>query len=541
MKLRKHQSLSLPFACILSLCNFLSIAQNKTLGVGVTTPNPNATLHVESATGNQGFIMPRLTSIQRTAMAAIPLTGADDGLLVYDKDLKQIFVWDGAVWQLTAKSNAKYLIADPASKDSALTAKTYSNQSHAFAVSGIHKGTGDAAGFFLVDNPASGAPALYGESRGTGTAVMGNVGGGGSGNAGYFMNSMLANPKPALVATTNSNVTNAHALYAESNGKSNSAGSFINLNVANTDAAVYAETHGTGPSLFTQASTGIAAFFNNFNAGSTNDVVMVQHMGGGIGINLNLSNPANVQHAININHLGTGKAISANRLIESSVPTSTTSAGNFSISNAASNAPALLASTTGIGYALRSTNSGMGSSAKIENNNASNTNLVLDVSTNGLGAAGNFVVNNGASTGAAVAANTTGMGTAVYATNTGTGPAAQFIATNSSTFAVAIESDLATAPALTLQNTGAGAALEVTGGGIRYNVIDVTSAGSIAVRSTVYNIAVTGTFTFSWPPSSGDIIYVFNSNGPSVTVESNLISGSSMVMMMYVAGGWRVH
>jgi hypothetical protein len=541
MNTRKRPYLPVLFLCILSLGSFISIAQNKTLGVGVATPNPHATLHVESPTGDQGFIMPRLTSVQRTAMAAIPLTGADDGLLVYDKDLKQIFVWDGAAWQLTAKSNAKYLIADPASLDSALTSKTYSNQPHSFAISGIHKGTGDVAGFFLIDNPASGKPALYGESRGTGAAILGNVGGGGSGSAGYFMNTMIANPTPALFATTNSNVTNAHALYAESNGTSNSAGSFINLNVANTDAAVYAETHGTGPSLFVQASTGLSGFFNNFNAGSINDVLMVQHMGNGIGINLNLSNPANVQHAININHLGTGKAISANRLIESSVPTSTTSAGNFAISNAASNAPALLASTAGIGYALRSNNSGMGTSAKIENTNASNVNLVLDVSTNGLGAAGNFTINNVSSTGAAVAANTTGSGTAVYAINTGTGPAAQFIATNSSTFAVAIESDLATATALTLQNTGAGAALEVTGGGIRYNVVDVTVAGVISVRSSIYNITTTGTFSFGWAASSGDVVYVYNNNASPVTVIGSAVPGNSMVSMIYIGGAWRVH
>jgi hypothetical protein len=66
-----------------------AVAQNKTLGVGVVTPNPNAALHVESPTANQGFIMPRLTTAQRTATSFVSaLAAVDNGLLVYDTDLK---------------------------------------------------------------------------------------------------------------------------------------------------------------------------------------------------------------------------------------------------------------------------------------------------------------------------------------------------------------------------------------------------------------------------------------------------------------------
>ena len=40
-------------------------AQNKTLGVGTATPNPNAALDVVSPTNNQGLLVPRLTTAQR--------------------------------------------------------------------------------------------------------------------------------------------------------------------------------------------------------------------------------------------------------------------------------------------------------------------------------------------------------------------------------------------------------------------------------------------------------------------------------------------
>ena len=70
-------------------------AQNKTFSIGPTSPNLNAALHVESPTNNQGVIMPRLTTAQRTAMS---LTATDIGLQLYDTDLKGIYVWDGTGW-----------------------------------------------------------------------------------------------------------------------------------------------------------------------------------------------------------------------------------------------------------------------------------------------------------------------------------------------------------------------------------------------------------------------------------------------------------
>src|SRR5689334_1273574 len=76
-----------------------AMAQNKTLGVGTATPNSNAALHVESPTNNQGFIMPRLTTAQRTSIS--PLSATDAGLMVYDTDAKNVFIWDGTTWKNT--------------------------------------------------------------------------------------------------------------------------------------------------------------------------------------------------------------------------------------------------------------------------------------------------------------------------------------------------------------------------------------------------------------------------------------------------------
>lgn len=147
--------------------------------------------------------MPRLTTAQRNAMAALPLTAADEGLMVYDKDLNVTFLWDGTTWQSPAKTVSKYFITDPASIDTALTASTNSNQPHGYALSAIHKGTGDVAGFFLVDNAASNFPAVYGEQRGIGAAIMGAKWNTSTGSAGAFLSGNAANPNNALYAWSN--------------------------------------------------------------------------------------------------------------------------------------------------------------------------------------------------------------------------------------------------------------------------------------------------------------------------------------------------
>ncbi|MBS1646390.1 MAG: tail fiber protein [Bacteroidetes bacterium] len=59
--------------------------------VGIGTGTPNAMLDVTSTTA--GFAMPRMTSVQRKAIAA-PIAG----LQVYDTDLKGFYFFDGTKW-----------------------------------------------------------------------------------------------------------------------------------------------------------------------------------------------------------------------------------------------------------------------------------------------------------------------------------------------------------------------------------------------------------------------------------------------------------
>ncbi|TND07510.1 MAG: OmpA/MotB domain-containing protein [Bacteroidetes bacterium] len=72
----------LAFACITSV----AIAQPNNVGIGTTTPNANSILELQSTT--QGFLVPRMTAVQRLAIVA-----PTDGLLCYDTDSLCFFYW----------------------------------------------------------------------------------------------------------------------------------------------------------------------------------------------------------------------------------------------------------------------------------------------------------------------------------------------------------------------------------------------------------------------------------------------------------------
>ncbi len=67
------------------------------LGIGTSKPNPNTVLDIVSTSNDKGILIPRLTTVQRTAMN-ISLTVSENGLMVYDSDLNGFYFWSGTVW-----------------------------------------------------------------------------------------------------------------------------------------------------------------------------------------------------------------------------------------------------------------------------------------------------------------------------------------------------------------------------------------------------------------------------------------------------------
>ncbi len=64
---------------------------NNNVGIGTTTPHPDAILEITSDGGEKGLIIPRMNTIQRQLL--VPGTQSD-GLMVYDTDLDQVCYWD---------------------------------------------------------------------------------------------------------------------------------------------------------------------------------------------------------------------------------------------------------------------------------------------------------------------------------------------------------------------------------------------------------------------------------------------------------------
>ncbi|MDB0037989.1 hypothetical protein N9F08_01375 [bacterium] len=73
------------------LLAFASFSQNKNVGINTNTPDPSAVLHLES--NNQGLLVPRLTTLERDAIAAPAV-----GLIIYHTDVLQEEIWNGTCW-----------------------------------------------------------------------------------------------------------------------------------------------------------------------------------------------------------------------------------------------------------------------------------------------------------------------------------------------------------------------------------------------------------------------------------------------------------
>jgi hypothetical protein len=523
-------------------------AQNRTLGVGVASPNPNAALHVESPTANQGFIMPRLTTAQRTAPGFVSaLSTADVGLMVFDLDLVQVFTWDGSQWDDTAvnasvtgtgtagmfqvinaanTSNAlesttngtggagKFTVNNASSTKPALWAETNSNQPLSAAIYGLNNGTGDVAASFRINNAANTFPALFVETNGTGRGVT-------------IRKTATTGSAPGLFVSTEG----GNGVRVDHNGASGWAGIFQNINPLNEGSAILAEAVGNGPSIYVLKSTdavgGDAIFAQNLI--TTGRVAMFETV-----------DTENMEPAVQVNTAGQG------------------SAGVFEQTHTGVFSPALVGRTDGMGAAIAgisSSTSTNANAAEFTVQNPSNSRFAVMANTVGTGSAGSFEINNGSSTAAAVVAKTNGPGSGISADNTSTGDAifalktgsagsaGNFQSNNASNGAATIfgMTNASTGTALGLINSANGNAMTIFTGGMKVSSATVTTS-TITNRAAAYFISSGGTtFSFSFPQAvaEGEIFFIYNSTGSSVTVEGASIPSSSGKTCIYLGGALR--
>jgi hypothetical protein len=97
MKSLKHSLCRV--VCLCLMLAFSNLYSQNSVGIGVNNPSPNAVLHLASPGNNQGLIIPKLTTAQRTATTFLNnLTTNDSGLIVFDITANAYYYWSGTAW-----------------------------------------------------------------------------------------------------------------------------------------------------------------------------------------------------------------------------------------------------------------------------------------------------------------------------------------------------------------------------------------------------------------------------------------------------------
>jgi len=345
-----------------------AIAQNKTLGVGTPTPNPNAALHVESPTNNQGFLMPRMTTAQRNAAAfTSALSIADNGLMIYDSNIQAVYVWEGSQWSAVSTLDLPYA-------DTLLSAPNGSNLLRLVYAGSATENVGIAQ--FENMNPNNGFTPLFAR---TNSATNGAV---------------------DLVVNNVNN--NNDAIGVVTNGLG-TAGRFTINNPSNASSAIYATTNGTGGStsaaIVGETATAFSAIIGRATGGAANAISgistdpgagsfailgSVSATGGGQAGVFTIGNTANPNNTLEATTQGTGGA------------------GKFKVTNVASTMPALWAET---------------------NSNQPLSAPIFGLNTGTGDVAASFKINNGANNFSALYAETNGKRAGHFVKTAGTGPA----------------------------------------------------------------------------------------------------------------------
>lgn len=498
---------------------YSGFAQNKSLGVGTATPNSNAALHVESPTANQGFILPRLTSIQRTAAGFTSiLTAVDNGLMVYDNDLKQIFIWRDNAWVLLTNTISGFGIVGESN-----------SMVFGIGVLGSMKGTSGFAGSFETTNAANNDFALKAYTIGGGPAGFFHIDNVGSTSP--VINIANTGTGPAINATgyiIASSATN-NTIQSSQTGLSN-AGSFTVNNAANTNSAIYASTNGTGgvtsSAIFAETSTAFSAITARVNAGTSNAITGISN-----------STDAGSYAVLGQNNFaGPGGVFSSKD-------------GTGLTGQTQSNVGGALAP---VGVYGESTGTGSSAGA-FRINNLANTYSSLFAETNGTGSAGNFNIKNASSTAPVLFATTTGTGAAFSGDNTSTGDvvfvqktgasgsAGNFQITNATNPASALfaMTNASNGSSLGLINSANGNALSIFNGGMKVSSFTVSAGGAVTTRAAAYYVTGGVTFSLSFPQADGEIFFVYNSTGVEITFEGAAIPATSGKTCIYLGGALR--
>ncbi len=99
---------------LLVFCSHSILGQSQNVGIGTTSPDPTAALEVSST--DQGILVPRMTTNQRTA-----ITNPANSLLVYDTDTRTFWYYDVIVWKEISRTETCFNVLNHGAIDDQIT------------------------------------------------------------------------------------------------------------------------------------------------------------------------------------------------------------------------------------------------------------------------------------------------------------------------------------------------------------------------------------------------------------------------------------
>ncbi len=85
---------------------FSTYAQDYSAGINTENPSPFAVLHLVAPNGDQGLLIPSLTTLQRNALTSV-MSANENGLLVFDQDEAHIYFWQNSQWVALVQTFSK--------------------------------------------------------------------------------------------------------------------------------------------------------------------------------------------------------------------------------------------------------------------------------------------------------------------------------------------------------------------------------------------------------------------------------------------------
>ena len=531
--------------CIITLCliGHFRLQAQVAINTDASLPDASAMLDVKSIA--KGILVPRVTTVQRTAIAT-----PADGLLVYDTDTKNFWYFkNGSGWQQIINSVGSIILpysatvtspsslfaltnlGDGASLDgisnsitSSIVAvrgivSSTSPGGFSTALRGINNGTG-ALGVGVWGSQNGSGWGMYGTSV-SGIGVYGNNSGGGYGmyansstGTGLFATSNTG--QPANFSITN-NANNNNVLDAATNG----AGIVVNAVATGAGDAIDASSTGaTGVNGFSGTISGAGILGHNtaggeavtglaLSTGFATGAVVGRNDGPGYGVSGFISTDASG------NAIGVRGQVGLNN--------STGKAGYFENVNASNGFPTVVVTTNGSGDGVNSTATSGGSGVN-----------GFAGSISGAGVLGHNTGGGEAVTG--LANTTTGIG-AVVGRNDGAGYGVYgFISTDASGNAAAVNGTIglnnSTGNAGRFQNTNASNGLPA---------VQVTTNGSGDGVNSTATSGGSGVNGFAGSISGAGVLGHNTGGGEAVTGLANTTTGIGAVVGRNDGAGYGVY